>query len=246
MRNLIVVAVLALAGCANQSQVGSVWIPDQGALTVHSKTGIWLAKDGKRKFIPPETINNLDTAWWRIHAESKMTARIVVVDNEEPIAVAFRYKGEDYVGFSTGFLDRFGSDSDVIATTLGHELAHIALGHTDPERAQKGAAGRQAAQAVGIMVGMIAGPLGGLAVEAGATGYVNSFSRDDEREADAKGLEWATGAGYSACGHARMVQELQGAGIVGNSFLSTHPSYGERSDLANQIAVKATGKGCPQ
>jgi predicted Zn-dependent protease len=86
-------------------------------------------------------------------------------------------------------------------------------------------------------------PFGGTITSLAATSIARSFTRDEERAADKQGIRWAVAAGYDPCGKARTVEHFARYSSDGIPLLSTHPSYGERSALADEYARKA-GKGC--
>jgi predicted Zn-dependent protease len=77
-----------------------------------------------------------------------------------------------------------------------------------------------------------------------ATSIARSFTRDEERAADEQGIKWAVASGYDRCRKARVVEHFARYTSDGITLLSTHPSYAERSALADAYARKATGKGC--
>lgn len=72
-----------------------------------------------------------------------------------------------------------------------------------------------------------------------------SYSRDQERDADKLGMNWAVAAGFSPCG---VVATMTAMRAIDNQlsapFLSSHPSYAERIDYANQAAMRINGKSC--
>ena len=98
----------------------------------------------------------------------------------------------------------------------------------------------------GYQLGMPASSLVGEPWSSVGVGLVNSaYSRDEEREADILGLQWAMNAGYSPCGSMRAMQRIKmqklNEPIV---FLSSHPGHDERIQRAQDIALKNTGKSC--
>jgi len=160
-------------------------------------------------------------------------------------AYAVVEKGQPLIVMTTGFLGEFGSDQDVVASVMGHELAHHQLGHTKPGYLEN----RQTTvQAMSTTVGMISSffiPFSGLITGNAVKAAGLSYSRDDEREADLLGMQWAISAGYSPCGSYRFAQRLQalnkGATIT---WFSTHPGLSERMENAQSLSLKATGQGC--
>ena len=99
-----------------------------------------------------------------------------------------------------------------LAALLGHELGHVNARHTAQQMTQgtivQAALGGIAAYArtEGELYGQIAGQLGQL----GAGALLAKYSRDNEREADALGLSYMTGAGYGAAGFVGLMDMLRG------------------------------------
>jgi predicted Zn-dependent protease len=132
---------------------------------------------------------------------------------------------------------------DELAGLLGHEIGHVNARHA-AERA-----GRQQAASVAIgaaQVGLSVFGLGGLASAAGQAGEVGasallaSYSRDDEREADALGMEYMTRAAYNADGMVGLMDVLRRESGAKPSMIETmfssHPMSDERYATAKREA----------
>jgi len=129
-----------------------------------------------------------------------------------------------------------------LAALLGHELGHVNARHT-AEQMSKGmltqavvgglaaAAGTQ-----GAFYGDIASQLG--QVSAGA--LLASYSRDNERQADALGMEYMVQSGYSSEGMIGLMDMLKSMGKHQPSAIelmfATHPMSQERYQTAVQTA----------
>lgn len=128
-----------------------------------------------------------------------------------------------------------------LAGVMAHEIAHIANRHS------AGQISKGLAAQVGL--GLLAALLGdggrgaqltqiGASVAAGAT--MAKFSRDDEREADEKGLIYMSRAGYNPRGMVEFMQILrEQAGRDPGSvevFFASHPAPRERIDRLEQQA----------
>ena len=168
-----------------------------------------------------------------------------LADSSEINAYADLQGKQSYVIFTTGFINQFGNDPDVLASVLGHELAHHQLGHTQPDYAKnRDFAIDAASQALGMIAGYFI-PFSGLLVGNAAKGAGLSFSRDDERAADYQGMQWAQQAGYSACGSYRFASKMNALGEGGSIvFLSTHPGNNERMETAAQFAQSNKAAPC--
>jgi predicted Zn-dependent protease len=166
-------------------------------------------------------------------------------DSTEINAYADRQETQRYVIFTTGFIREFGNDPDVLASVLGHELAHHQLGHTQPGYAKNRDTGiNVASQALGVIASYFI-PFSGLVVGNVAKGAGLSFSRDDERAADLQGMQWAQQAGYSACGSYRFAARMNAIGEGASfAFLSTHPGNAERMQNAETWAQSNRAAPC--
>ena len=166
-------------------------------------------------------------------------------DSSEINAFAELQNNQRYIIFTTGFINQFGNDPDVMATVLGHELAHHQLGHTQADYAKNR---DLAVDATSQALGMIASyfiPFSGLIIGNAAKGVGLTFSRNDERFADEMGMQWALQAGYSPCGSYRFAAKMnalgEGAAIP---FLSTHPGNNERMENASRFTQTQGSISC--
>ncbi len=160
-------------------------------------------------------------------------------------AFATRENGLTLVVFTDGFMKTIGNDPDVLATTLGHELAHHRLGHTDPNRQKNRAVSQEVASSLLSTVANYFVPFSGLLVGPAVKTASLSFNRDDERNADALGMTWALQAGYSPWGTYRLAKKLSDMGEgTALTFLSTHPGNSERMDNAQEFEKSRQQQSC--
>jgi predicted Zn-dependent protease len=132
----------------------------------------------------------------------------------------------------TALLDKLQPSDDELAAVLGHEIAHALREHAR-ERASEQAMAGAGISILSAVAGV--GDLGQKGMEyayMGLRGLPNS--RAHETEADRIGVELAARAGYDPRGAISLWQKM---GKIGGSepisFLSTHPSPGDRmQDLA--------------
>lgn len=151
---------------------------------------------------------------------------VKVVDS--PVVNAFAVPG-GYIYLTRGIMANLNNEAEFIGV-LGHEMGHIAARHS---------VSQQTKQQLGTLLligGMIASEkFAGYAEQAmqGMQLLFLSFSREDEREADALGSEYATKLGYDGTKMADFYKVLikmnmaQAEGGV-PTFLSTHPDPGDR------------------
>ncbi len=170
--------------------------------------------------------------------ETEFTFRVL----DSPIVNAFALPG-GYVYVTRGLVAHAENEAQ-LAVVLGHEIAHVAGRHASRRAFQQ-----QLGQ-IGLIGGAILGQevLGGQAAQTildlGGTATQLLFlrySREDEREADELGVEYAALNNYQTAeasdffGTLRRIGEQQGA-IP--SFMATHPDPGEREQKMLQLAAQ--------
>ncbi len=146
-----------------------------------------------------------------------------------------------YIYVTRGLLAHVENEAQ-LGVVLGHEIGHVAARHSS-QRAFKSQLGQ---------IGLIGGAMLGQAIfdisadeilQLGSTAMQYlflSYSRDDEREADRLGVEYASMTGYSADEASRFfrslkrIQQKSGASIP--PWQSTHPDPGEREETIIELA----------
>lgn len=143
---------------------------------------------------------------------------------DSPVINAFAVPG-GYIYFTRGILAQFNNEAELIGV-LGHEMGHITARHS---------VSRQTQQQLGQLLligGMIASEefrrYGEYAM-AGMQLLFLKFSRDDERESDELGAEYASKIGFDAKQMANFFEVLQKMNLENQesaipNFLSTHPN----------------------
>ena len=129
-----------------------------------------------------------------------------------------------------------------LAALLGHELGHVNARHT-AQQMSKGMLTKAVVGSVSAVAGAMAGGLGQVAGALGSIGagaLLASYSRDNEREADALGMEYMVKAGYSPKGMVGLMDMLRNLSKSKPSAIemmfATHPMSDERY----QTAVKTS------
>jgi len=140
-----------------------------------------------------------------------------------------------------------------LAALLGHELGHVNARHT-AEQMSKGALTNALVGGVAMIAGTQSSALGQLTSQLGMVGagaLLASYSRDNEREADALGLKYMVNSGYGADGFVGLMDMLRSMNKHKPSAIelmfATHPMSDERYQTSvaavnNQYASK---KGLP-
>lgn len=157
---------------------------------------------------------------------------------DSPVVNAFAVPG-GYIYLTRGILAQLNNEAELMCV-IGHEMGHVTARHS-------------ASQQTKSMLGQIL-LIGGAAVSerfAQFSDYASSglelislsFSREDERQADALGIEYATKLGYNAYVMADFFNVLNKMSSAEGSssiptFLSTHPNPSDRNASVASNAAK--------
>ncbi len=143
------------------------------------------------------------------------------------------------MGVTRGIMTELQDEAE-LAALLGHEMGHVNARHSAQRQGQAMVA--QAA-VIGLGVATADSGWGSLAViggQIGASALLSSYSRDNEREADALGQRYMVQAGYPASGmtdlHAMLVREEKSSPSLLQTMFSSHPMSGERMQTAQRLA----------
>jgi len=169
---------------------------------------------------------------------AELDARLLLIRGSSPNALAGPVNGIKTVAVNFSMVTLVGYNSDQWAALLGHELAHLKLGHFGKNLMRK--------IPLVVMQEIVRNKTTDPAVQLG-TGVLakmidTHFSRDQERESDYLGAIWAVEAGYSAFGAAKLHRRMQevGNGSLVLPFFRSHPSGPERIETLNGLAVQLT------
>jgi len=158
---------------------------------------------------------------------------------DSPVVNAFAAPG-GYIYVTRGLLAATNNEAE-LAGVIGHEIGHVTARHSAQQYSKMMLAN------LGISVGQsVMGGYGdalGKALEAGTGLLFLKFSRDDEREADTLGVEYATKAGYDATRIADFFTTLQRQSALSGEqearlpeFFSTHPNPENRETTVRSLA----------
>jgi predicted Zn-dependent protease len=157
------------------------------------------------------------------------------------------------IAVTRGILLKLNNEAE-LAALLGHEIGHVNARHSASQMSkgivtQLALAG--AAVAVGVAVGETAGEVAASLGMLGAGALLASYSRDNEREADALGMDYTVRSGYSPDGMVGLMAMLnslhKGQPSSAEMLFSTHPMSDERYTNMAQAATAhyAAAKGYP-
>lgn len=156
------------------------------------------------------------------------------------------------IACTRGILTSLDNEAE-LAALLGHEIGHVNARHT-AEQMSKGQVSNILVGSLSIIadvaapgMGQVASALGGF----GAGAFLASYSRDNERQADALGTEYMVKAGYGPEGMVGLMEMLNRLNKSKPSSIelmfATHPMSDERYQSAvNAVRTTYAGsKGLP-
>lgn len=144
-----------------------------------------------------------------------------------------------YVYFTRGIMAYFNNEAE-FAGVLGHEIGHITARHSVAQQRN------QMLGQIGIIAGMVLSPTLAQFGEAASQGLgllLLKNGRDDERQSDELGVEYSAKIGYDPQHMANFFRTLERQGQGSGqeelpTFLSTHPSPGERFTTVGKLATE--------
>lgn len=249
-RLFLLVVLLAFASVAHAQVQTTFWDARRLLSSTTESTVRLLEKDREVAQVERARVQQFVDVIDRIGSHFSIAPEIVLIQGQAPNAFATRGKdGKPLVGVNLPMLDLAGTDPDLAAVVVGHEMAHLQLNHLDE--------GRQRAAAIGVLsviVGAVAGynvakrgvnpaPVVDLALIGGALTN-RKFDRDQEREADDVGITAMYRAGYDVYAAPRLWERMQQIGGGGSGWwLSTHPAHDERIEALRKTAVALNQQG---
>ncbi len=187
---------------------------------------------------------------------------------DSPEVNAFAAPG-GYVYVTRGLMAHMNSEAD-LAGVIGHEIGHVTARHSAQRatREQGAGLGVLAASVLGMVLesqGLAgAGQLAGELSQTAAAGYVASYSRDQELQADRLGAEYLARSNYDPQHMVDVIAVLQAqerfaadaarsegrSAPAQTSWLSSHPTNERRlQDIrqhAAQLAAASGRRGAPE
>src|ERR1051325_55833 len=240
----ICIALVFTFGCS-LSRNTTFWRIRDAALSPVSVTTFTDLNQKPVLSIPTQTIQKLLLAHFRITRAAGVQAELMLADGDDPNAFATFLNHRRVIAINIAMIKLIGDDMDAFAALLGHETAHWARGHVD-----RGTARSNTIQGIGTLIGAglgLAGiPGAAYAVGLGANVVEAAYSRDDEREADAYGLDYMIANGFDPEGALRLHEKLLAVpGSLRIPFLSTHPSGEKRIETLKKLIEEKKAQPAP-
>ena len=160
----------------------------------------------------------------RVAGEPRRAFRVEVITSESPNAMALP---GGFLFVSLELVDLCERRPDELAFVVGHEMAHVLLGHAWDRVLNQGLL-----KAASLVAGR-AGLLGAWVRQHGLQSLQSAHSRQGEFEADQRGCELAVAAGYDAAGALALLRRLEARshppGVLGR-YLASHPPAEDRAE----------------
>lgn len=229
--------VSALMGCAASSRPMRMWnasntiIPPDTVLTFVDHDS------GKISSVDSEDIVRILDIKTRIEeVAGPMRTDLLIAEGLEPNGYSYVTKYGPKIAVNFGMIAMLDKDDDAMAALIGHELAHLYLQH-GRQRIEREKNRVTTSVAMTFALGMFGIPMPVDVSDAATTAVANSYSRDDEREADQLGVEYMVKAGFDPLGSVHLQEKLGQASKSSQlAFMSTHPSNGERVENMKRLA----------
>ena len=150
---------------------------------------------------------------------------------------------------NSGLFEALDSEEE-LAGILGHEISHVVCRHISQqiEQSRKIGIGTLAGVAAGVLLGATgSGSAAGAAIAgtmAAGQSLILAHSREDEMQADQRGVVFLTRAGYNPKGLLTSLNKIRGKQWFGKkqipTYLMTHPAIEDRiAYLSNWIGANA-------
>ncbi len=189
---------------------------------------------------------------------SQLEWHFTVLDSPE--INAFALPG-GYVYVTRGIMAYLDSEAD-LAAVIGHEIGHVTARHGAQRatRQQDAGLGVLAASVLGAVLESKgiggAGQLASEVSQVAAAGYIASYGREQELQADGLGAEYLARSRYDPSNMVDVIRVLKSqeqfaadqaraqgrAAPTQNSWLASHPSNDQRLQAITQLAAKYKGQ----
>lgn len=241
LRGLCLVPVLALAACASAPQAPLMWSAADAANWRAEQITLNDAKGKPLRHVSRESVRRLVDAEAKLEGAAGIHAGLYLAQGDDPNGYSYPgADGKNYVAVTVPMLEIIGDDEAEAAALLGHELAHLALGHRK-KREERASVNSAASVAAGIALTLAHVPMGASAADVAGNAISSAYSRDEEREADARSLDYMRAAGFDPSGAVRLWEKLAKINPQGGplSFLNDHPASAERLEAMRSAAASA-------
>ncbi|MEN2976946.1 M48 family metalloprotease [Tistrella bauzanensis] len=252
MRRLMGAAAigLAVAGCAGSPAGGQGFslVGDEQAAQMGAEEHPKLVEAFGGEYKDEKLQRYVEDIGFRLMSVTEMADQpftFTIIDS--PIVNAFALPG-GYVHVTRGLIS-LARDEAELAGVIAHEIGHVTGRHS----AQRMTSGMIAQVGAGLLGAVLGSEAVSQIANMGAQVYLQSYSRDQEFEADERGTRYLQAAGYDPGAMASFLQRLNDysayeAALRGQdnpaeqfNLMASHPRTPERVERAVQLAGGATG-----
>lgn len=234
---LLMVLALLLAGCATAPVTGRQQLlllseEDAAELGYQAYQDILRTKGVSSDPQRTEVVQRVGQRIARVSEDPDLDWQFNVIN--DPTPNAFALPG-GYVGVHVG-LFKVVENEGQLAAVVAHEIGHVDARHPS-ERLS-----RQALVESGLSIALSgqSASVIQLASAAATLGVILPFSRQQEAEADAIGLQYMAAAGYDPRAAIEVWENMEAFGGPGGpEFLSTHPAPGNRIQNLQEMMPEA-------
>jgi predicted Zn-dependent protease len=245
-RSAFALLLTILAGCSTPKS-DATWRVREMALAPTSTVVLYGPGEKVLLTMNRQTVQKLLLAHFRITRSAGIQAELFIVEGEDPNAFAASMDGRRIIAINIAMVKLIGENMDEFAALLGHEAAHWAKGHLDSSKARSTTI-QGISTLVGVGLGTAGIPAAGVITGLGANLIEASYSRDDEREADALSIDFMSVNGFDPQGAVRLQEKMLRLPLgLKVPFLNTHPSGEERiENLKKLIEAKKSDRSQKQ
>jgi predicted Zn-dependent protease len=233
----LLLAVLALTAC------GTLTVEEEKQMGAQAQAQLRRQLTFVRDSVTVNYVRKFGESLASAARPSPFEFRFYVVEDESVNAFAIP-GGAMYV--NTGLILAV-SDAAELAGVLAHEMGHVTARHV-AKMAKRGRNTGFVANIFYILVAILTGNpylanAGGMAGQVAGAAYMNTYTRDAEREADALAVETMVHAGWNPEGMVTMFETLkrESGGYSGPQFLSSHPATDERIENVQHDIARYPG-----
>lgn len=236
---------LTLGACSQFSKLqihDKAYLDDQKIEESYQKTNALQAKgeNGEDIVVSRETLRLLHDTRERLEKVSGQTFEYAIVDSDSHAHLLMSHEKKEYVTFSMQFLDKHGSDPDIISAVVAHDLAHIADKDTGDAQDNRETGFFIARQIISTALSVVGTPIAGYAASAAMSGAEEAAISQEEDKVNPIGMKWLMEAGYTPCGYVKLKQYSDENESLGSplKFMGSHPGESSRAEMAQeQIAA---------
>lgn len=175
-----------------------------------------------------QVLEGLVDVQYRLSQQSDITPVFLISADNTMNAYAFRERGQPIILLTIPMIKALEHDVDAVAAVIGHELAHLKLSHLFSGQMTNLVIDLLelfALKEIGSELSGTGRTVANVIAQLSADAAKGFYSREDEYEADAAGVQYMIAAGYNPEGAIRLHQILNQSNP---SFFSTHPTSNER------------------